>query len=120
MPSESAIDRSKLRQTVERLTECLARGDYTGFCGLARLSRVSPQEVDTAIREYGHTILPLPADADGLLDVVALRDCIPPRWSVVVPLWTEQEGRSDLSLEITVEDVAGRDYAVEIEDLHVL
>ena len=120
MPTESAIDQSRLRQTVGHLTECLARGDYTGFCGLARRSRVSPKEVDTAIREYGHRIVPLPAGAYGLLDVVAVRASIPPRWSVVVPLWTEQEGRSDLSLEITLEDVAGRDYAVEIEDLHVL
>jgi len=81
---------------------------------------MSPKEVDTVIREYGHRIVVLPAGAYGLLDVVAVKDSIPARWSVAVPLWTESEGRSDLSLEITLEDVAGRDYAVEIEDLHVL
>jgi hypothetical protein len=81
---------------------------------------LSPQEVEAAICAYGRTIIPLPTEAYRFFDVVAVRDSSPARWSVVAPLWTEQEGRSDLSFEITVEDVAGRDYAVEIEDLHVL
>jgi hypothetical protein len=98
----------------------LARRDYSAFCGSARRSRLTSQEVDAAVREYGRTVIAPPADAFRLLDVVAVTDSIPPRWSVVVPLWTEQEGRSDLSLEITVEETNGPDYAVEIDDLHVL
>jgi hypothetical protein len=120
MPTENTIDQSRLRQTIARLMELLARRDYTAFCGSARRSRLTPQEVDAAIRGYGRTIIAPPAEAFRLLDVVAVTDSVPPRWSVVVPLWTEQEGRSDLSLEITVEDVGGPDYAIEIEDLHVL
>jgi hypothetical protein len=120
MPTESAIDESRLRQTVARLMELLARRDYTGFCGSARRSRVTPQEVDAAIRGYGRTIITPPAEASRAFDVIAVTDSIPARWSVVVPLWTKQEGRSDLSLEITVEDVDGLHYAVQIEDLHVL
>ena len=120
MPTETAIDQSRLRQTIARLMDLLARRDYSAFCGSARRSRLTPLDVDAAVRGYGRTIIAPPADAFRLLDVVAVIDSIPPRWSVVVPLWTEQEGRSDLSLEITVEDADGPDYAVEIEDLHVL
>lgn len=120
MPTESAIDQSRLRQTVARLMGFLARRDYPAFCGSARRSRLTSQEVDAAVRGYGRTVIAPPADAFGLLDVVAVTGSVPPRWSVVVPLWTEQEGRSDLSLEITVEDADGPDYVVEIEDLHVL
>ena len=115
-----AIEQSKLRRAVGSLTECLARRDYAALCGSARQSRLSSQELETAVRSYGRTIIPLPAEAYSLLNVVAETHTSPQRWSVVVPLWTEQEGRSDLSLEITVEDVPGQDYAVEIDDLHVL
>jgi hypothetical protein len=43
----------------------------------------------------------------------------PDLWSVVIPLWTEAEGRSDLSLEATIEDRA-EGAIVEIGGIHVL
>jgi hypothetical protein len=116
----TAIEQSRLRRAVGRLTECLARRDYVGLCGSVSQSRLSPQELDTAVRDYGRTIIPLPTEAYSLLNVLEVTHVTPQRWSVVVPLWTKEEGRSDLSLEITIEDVAGEDYAVEIDDLHVL
>jgi hypothetical protein len=81
---------------------------------------LTSQDVDIAIHKYGRTLVPLPDQAYSLLDVVPVSDSQPQRWSVVVPLWSEEEGRSDLSLTITVEDVDGQDYVVEIDDLHVL
>ena len=43
----------------------------------------------------------------------------PELWSVIIPLWTGAEGRSDLLLEATVEDrVEGP--AVEVRSVHVL
>ena len=120
MPAATAIEQSKLRRAVGRLTECLAHRDYAGMCSSVRQSRMSPQELETAVRSYGRSIIPLPTEAYSLLNIVAETHATPPRWSVVVPMWTEEEGRSDLSLEITIEDVGGHDYAVEIDDLHVL
>ena len=43
----------------------------------------------------------------------------PPRWSVRMDLWTAEEGRSDLSLELTIIE-SGRGYTVELDDIHVL
>jgi hypothetical protein len=43
----------------------------------------------------------------------------PGLWPVIIPLWTEAEGRSDLSVEATVEDrVEGP--VVEVRSIHVL
>jgi hypothetical protein len=43
----------------------------------------------------------------------------PELWSVIIPLWTGAEGRSDLLLEATVEDrVEGP--VVEVRSVHVL
>jgi hypothetical protein len=36
-----------------------------------------------------------------------------------VPLWTSEEGRSDLTLSLTATKRGG-DYELEIDDLHVL
>ena len=62
----------------------------------------------------------LPSVALAAIDVVAISASNPHRWSVVVPLWTVEEGRSDLSLELTLEDSGKESYEVEIDDLHVL
>lgn len=39
---------------------------------------------------------------------------------IVAPLWTEEEGRSDLILELRLVEIAPDAYDTEIEDLHVL
>jgi hypothetical protein len=39
---------------------------------------------------------------------------------VAAPLWTAEEGRSDLTLELRLIEFAPEAYEVEIEDLHVL
>ena len=120
MPDLTSIDPAKLRQTVSALAGRLAVGDYDGLCGLARSSRLSAADVARVVRDYGRHLIALPAIAFDAVGVVPVAQSNPQRWSVVVPLWSREEGRSDLSLEITVEDSATPAYAVEIDDLHVL
>jgi hypothetical protein len=119
MPNPRPVDPDKLRATVNALTDRLARRDYDGFCGLARTSRIAASDVGRVVREYGRSLIPLPSAAFHSLDVAPVSGSDPQRWSVVVPLWSQEEGRSDLSLEITVEDSVAQRYAVDVEDLHV-
>jgi hypothetical protein len=44
---------------------------------------------------------------------------VPPTWSVRCDLWTVEEGRSDLSLELTVV-AAPLGPTIEVDNLHVL
>ena len=120
MPDAEPIDPAKLRGTVGALTDHLARGDYEGLCRLARTSRIREAELERVVREYGRHLVPLPLAAFQEVDVVSVADSYPQRWSVVVPLWSKEEGRSDLSLELTVEDSQEPEYRVDIDDLHVL
>jgi hypothetical protein len=82
--------------------------------------RLSAGELDAAVRQYGRRLIEPPHPDDLLLDVAPIGDATPPRWSVNVELWTAEEGRSDLTLELTVCAEPSGGYAVEIDDLHVL
>jgi hypothetical protein len=66
----------------------------------------------------GMAVITLPDEALNLADVHAIagqRAC----WAVDVPLWTTEEGRSDLTLSLTISET--RDgVQLEIDDLHVL
>ena len=120
MSSTSQINFSKLQVTLRALTEGLAKGDYEGVCGMARTTRVKPADLERVVREYGRHLVVLPAVTLRTIDIVPISDSNPQRWSVIVPLWTQEEGRSDLSLELTIEDSAMSLYSIEIDDLHVL
>ena len=49
-----------------------------------------------------------------------MRDSDPAAFSVVVDLWTAEEGRSDLTLELELVDRFEGAYDVMIQNLHVL
>lgn len=70
--------------------------------------------------DYGRHLVALPAAAFQEIDLVPILNSRPQQWSVVIPLWTKEEGPSDLSLELTMEDSPAPTYPVEIDDLHVL
>ena len=105
---------------VREIVALLARGDYYALEQLSSGVRLSASELAQAVREYPATLCQPPSPAAAPLDVVAVRGAVVPTWSVVVPLWTLEEGRSDLSLELTIRHLEGAGYAFEIDDLHVL
>ena len=82
--------------------------------------RLTAGELAGAVRDYGRRIIPPPERGDFLLDVVPIRTGGPAAWSVDVPLWTAGEGRSDLTLQLTVRAKSAGGFDVEIDDLHVL
>ena len=53
------------------------------------------------------------------MDVIEVKNAQPRRWSIAMPLWTQEEGRSDLTLEITVIEQQN-DFLVELDDIHIL
>jgi hypothetical protein len=109
----------QLRQPVREVVELLAAGKYAELEMLTRRQRLSAQEMAKAISDYGRKLVLPPDDAFALIDVVEVRNARPPQWSVTMPLWTREEGRSDLSIAITV-IADGEGFRIELDDIHVL
>lgn len=110
----------KLEQPIRRVITHLVAGDYRGLESLTRGHRLSAEEMKTAVEDYGSRLVPPPDHAfESDLDAIPIMDAVPPAWSVIMTLWTEEEGRSDLSIVLTVmqrED----DFDITIDDIHVL
>jgi hypothetical protein len=118
--SHTEPDRAARNRIVGEVVARLAAADYEGIAAMAPKSRVTPSQMRAAVEQYGRTLLPLPLGADALIDYVAVRSSSPYTWSVVCPLFTAEEGRSDLSLELRLTQSPGANYTVEVDDLHVL
>jgi hypothetical protein len=61
--------------------------------------------------------VPLPEEAWASADAIPVT-VRPGEWWVVLPLWTREEGMSDLSLEATVLELPSG-VSVVIDDIHV-
>jgi hypothetical protein len=80
--------------------------------------RIRGQDPLVWVRDYPAAITALPAEVWDIADAVEVEGS-PGTWSLVVPLWTVQEGRSDLSLEATAQDLA-TGPVITIDGIHVL
>jgi hypothetical protein len=113
------LDTGKLDRTIQRVVGDLVRGDYAAVEVLTGGRRLTAGEIARAITDYGRRLVLLPSGS-APRSVVEIEGSNPERWSVYVDLWTAEEGRSDLTLELTLTD-SGRDiYEVEIDNIHVL
>ena len=89
-----------------------------------RLRVIAPDIGDLFVwtRDYGaygtvELVLPPGPPAEWTVDTV---DVIDGRKHVAVDMWTKQEGRSDLTLELHLREVAPDEWEPEILNLHVL
>lgn len=108
----------KLMGQVRRLIEALAAGRYAEIAADGRAGRLTEAELRTAVEQYGRTLVPLPADGEMLVDSYE-QTSQPDAVTLDVPLWTREEGRSDLTLSVTAIK-QGETYTVQVDELHVL
>ncbi|MBO0728544.1 MAG: hypothetical protein J2P57_04745 [Acidimicrobiaceae bacterium] len=81
--------------------------------------RLTAGDLAEAVYSWGRTLVAPPAGQLEGADVVAVEGTDPQRWSVWLRLWTAEEGRSDLTLEVTIVDSSGLHYEVELDNLEV-
>lgn len=72
--------------------------------------------IDREILLYGRDLIELPDDSRALVSVY---DAYDGTKAVDVPLWTKEEGRSDLTLQVTATPVDDG-WRLEIDGVHVL
>ena len=111
---------TKLKATVRRVVTMLARGDYEALERLTKGVRLAGAGLAEGVREYGGNLVLPPNEAFDNLDVGEVEGAQPREWSVNVDLWTAEEGRSDLTLELTLREGRKEIYDVEIDNIRVL
>ena len=108
-----------LAALVAKLLCFLADADYAAVLGMCSNSRFSLDDLENSIKQHGQTIVDPPSDLARYLDLVVIEGHSIPAWSVRSPIWTLEEGLSDLTLELTVTEEASG-LAVELDDIEVL
>lgn len=108
-----------VRTATRKVSNLISDGQYAGAVQACSSSRLTDADIAGIIRDYGRTFVRLPLEFSEYLDVVAIESRSRPTWSIRAPLWTLEEGRSDLTLELTVTDEADGP-SIELDDLKVI
>lgn len=103
---------------IRDLVDLLVRGAYAELEADGRIGRLTADELRTAIEQYGQTLVALPDEAPRAISVYP-HSTQPSVLALDIPLWTLEEGQSDLTLSLTAE-MTERLIKVRIDDLHVL
>lgn len=105
------------RPIICALVSALAKGDYaleSGAPGIEAVSRETATQVASYIADYGEVLTDLSEEAWQSSVCIWMGDW----WDVLVDLWTESEGRSDLVLSARVFE-SGQGYSVEMRGVYV-
>lgn len=108
----------RLRPALAALIRRLVEGDFDGLVRDGFAPGHGGGDLGLWVRDYPADLVDLPEEGWQLSEAVP----VPGQagvWFVVVPLWTRQEGRSDLSMEATVVE-RGDEVDVQVDNIHVL
>lgn len=109
---------TEIEPVVRSLATKIANGEYQEALADCLAYRLSADDLRKAISDYGRTFIDPPKDAYRNLNAVEVQIAAVPTWSVWAPLWTAEEGRSDLEMQLTIQLLDDR-WQVEFDDLHV-
>jgi hypothetical protein len=114
------MDNKKLSKTLYEFVAMFLTGDYKAIERLTSGIRLTKAEIETAVKEYPRTIIVPPESVFENIDIIEVSGSKPKQWNVYFHLWTAEEGRSDLTLELTLIDNNKQTYEVQLDDIHVL
>ncbi|HEX8208798.1 MAG TPA: hypothetical protein VF584_01330 [Longimicrobium sp.] len=114
------MSKTAIQRTVEVLVGLLASENYAEIESMTAGTRMSKQDIAGSVAEYGRTIVVPPTTAYEQLDSIEVTAASSRTWSVTMPLWTVEEGRSDLTMELTLVEQSDGTLKVELDNLHVL
>lgn len=110
-------DLQEIEATSRKILVMLANRRYEKIDSVTGGIRLTGNEIKNIIDSYGVDVT-LPPDGGSLdLDIVELYGDSPKRYSVLFNVWTAQEGKSDLSVELSF--IFGKEMSVEIDNVHV-
>ena len=107
--------------TVREMISLLVAKRYSEIVSWTKGERYPAAQIAAVMADYQVTVVHPPASFyPSKIDALPIDDTSPQEWSVVFPLWTVEEGESDLSVELTCTEGDGVVCAdVDFDSLHV-
>jgi thiamine monophosphate synthase len=113
---------AQIVSTIDALVSFMARRDYVAMERLTNGVRLTADDIKNALRPIQLEPSCLVGFSAHDVDIVEIRNALPRRWSVNVPLYVGSGTKTDLTMCLTlIEDRGpGERLSIELDDIHVL
>ena len=112
-----------IEDTVKCIVSLLVEEGYERLEKLSGSVRLKAGEIETGVAEYGRRLVPPPDAAFEKIDAIPLLGVDPAQYSIRFRLFTEEEGESDLEIQMTLVDQPNKEIdgimSVEIDNILV-
>ncbi len=109
----------KAVRTIREVVDLLVDRKFSELAERTKGVRLTAKEIEGIIDSYGRNLTNAPTSAFEKLNAVFVKNSDPARYSVWFPLWTQEEGKSDLTLELTLIDSDKSQIGVELDNIRV-
>ena len=106
-----------MEEVINNIYILLCNKQYTEIARLTNNTRCPSNEIQKAILEYRCHLVPYPDDV--IFDIIEVTKSSPREVSVWAPIYTKEEGLSDLSFELSLIEVSENNFKVEFDNIHV-
>lgn len=106
-----------IEKAVRQIYSLLCNCQYEEIVKITAGITLSSNQIAKSIAEYKCQLIPYPDNL--VLDVIKVKDSNPQEWSVIAPIFTKEEGLSDLSIELSLVEKEVNLYKVELENIRV-
>ncbi|WP_218951148.1 DUF7668 domain-containing protein, partial [Desulfoluna butyratoxydans] len=106
-----------IEDKIKQFYSLLLRKQYREIEKLTQGNNLSAEAIENAISEYECTLVPYPINV--AFDIIEISSSKPKSWSVVAPIYSSEEGFSDLSIELTIIQTTNGHIYVELDNIHV-
>lgn len=116
------VDQKKLARTVYKTIELLMTSQYDDLKTFCNGKILPVEDMKREINDWPYKFIMPPSDRldDVIYGLIERIETAPHRWAVDANLWTEEEGISDLTLQLILTDTDDEYYDVQIQDMDVL
>jgi hypothetical protein len=116
---KSSGQMTALLEVVRTIVALVVAGDWPALDRTISGSTLSGADVRLAVAQYGRALVVPPSESFDALDAVEVENMGRRTVQIRVPLWTREEGRSDLEMNITATEVGPGLWSAGIDDLLV-
>jgi len=111
----------KIRAAVQTVLDLLTQKQYQELANLTAPGRehLQAEDIKRTMESYPGTVR-IPDENELKFDVVEVEGLSPRQFSVDAPVFTLEEGRSDLTARMTVIDGTGDDFKIVFYDVWVM
>lgn len=107
-------------QAVRIAVGLLVEPNYDTLERMTQGKHLTAEMMAKAVQQYGRTLVRPPDEAYENIDAIEGERDGKKAYAVDFPVWTVEEGRSDLEMQLTLIEVMDGVYGVELDDIRVL